>query len=100
MLPPLIGALGWRITSTATARFFKYWHVRRVLPAIMLIARMRAGTRVRRVSHLEKLEVEHANLQRTSDFVQGRLAELKEQRTHLGQLKFSVRRLRMVLPLA
>lgn len=100
MLPPLIGALGWRITSTATVRFIKYLRVRRVLPAIVLVSRMRASTRVRRISHLEKLEVERANLRRTSEFVQGQLAELKEQQAHLSQLKFSMRRLRMVLPLA
>jgi hypothetical protein len=100
MLPPLIGALGWRITATATVRFFKYWQVRRSLPAIVLISRMRAGTRVRRISHLEKLEVERANMRRTSEFVQSQLEELKEQQAHLSQLKFSVRRLRMVLPLA
>lgn len=100
MLPPLIGALGWRITATATVRYLKYLQVRRALPAIVLVSRMRASTRVRRISHLEKLEVERANLKRTSEFVQGQLAELKEQQAHLGQLKFSVRRLRMVLPLA
>jgi len=100
MLPPLIGALGWRITATATVRFLKYLQVRRALPAIVMVCRMRASTRVRRISHLEKLEVERANLRRTSEFVQGQLEELKEQQTHLGQLKFSVRRLRMVLPLA
>jgi len=100
MLPPLIGALGWRITATATVRFIKYLRVRRMLPAIVLVLRMRASTRVRRISHLEKLEVERANLKRTSEFVQGQLGELKEQQAHLAQLKFSVRRLRMVLPLA
>jgi hypothetical protein len=100
MLPPLIGALGWRITATATVRFLKYWHVRRVLPAIVLVSRMRAGTRVRRISHLEKLEVERSNLRRTSEFVLSQLAELKELQEHLSQLKFSMRRLRMVLPLA
>jgi len=100
MLPPLIGALGWRITATATVRFIKYLRVRRVLPAIVLVSRMRAGTRVRRISHLEKLEVERANLKRTSEFVESQLAELKEQQAHLGQLKFSMRRMRMVLPLA
>ncbi|MND07173.1 hypothetical protein D3C83_289840 [compost metagenome] len=65
-----------------------------------MIVRMRAGVRVRRTSHLEKLEVERANLRRTAEFVDSQLHELREQQSHLSKLKFSVRRLRMVLPLA
>jgi uncharacterized protein YaaW (UPF0174 family) len=100
MLPPLIGALGWKITSSATVRFMKYFQVRRVLPAIVLLTRMRSGVRVRRVSHLEKLESERNNLKTTTDYVEGQLLELQEQVAHLSHLKFSMRRLRMVLPLA
>lgn len=100
MLPPLIGALGWRITCGTSARFLHFWRVRRVLPAVVLIARMRSGVRVRRTSHLRKLEIEQQNLKKTTEFVEGQLLELKEQENHLSNLKFSMRRLRMVLPLA
>ncbi len=100
ILPPMVGALGWRITAGTSARFIRFWRVRRVLPAIVLIARMRSGLRVRRSSHLQKLETEQANLRRTAGFVESQLLDLREQETHLGQLKFSMRRLRMVIPLA
>ncbi len=100
MLPPLVGALGWKITAGSSARFLRFWRMRRVLPAIVLIARMRSGLRVRRNSHLQKLDTEQANLRRTSEFVESQLADLREQQAHLGQLKFSMRRLRMVIPLA
>lgn len=100
MLPPLVGALGWKIHAGCTARFLNFWRVRRVLPAIVLVARMRSGVRVRRAAHLERLAVEKENLRRTAAFVEGQLGELKEQQAHLGLLKFSLRRLRMVIPLA
>lgn len=100
MLPPMVGALGWRITAGTTARFLRFWRMRRVLPAIVLIARMRSGLRVRRTSHMQKLDTEQANLRRTAEFVEGQLLDLREQEGHLGQLKFSMRRLRMVIPLA
>lgn len=100
LLPPLIGALGWKLTASATVRYFKYWRLRRVLPAIILVSRMRSGIRVRRVTHLEKLENERVNLGRTTEFVHGQLLELREQQAHVSQLKFSIRRMRMVLPLA
>ncbi len=100
MLPPMVGALGWRITTGASARFVRFWRMRRVLPAIVLIARMRSGLRVRRASHMQKLDAEQANLRRTAGFVDGQLLDLREQEGHLSQLKFSMRRLRMVIPLA
>ncbi|WP_442889369.1 hypothetical protein [Congregicoccus parvus] len=100
MLPPLVGALGWRITAGSSARFFRFWRMRRVLPAVVLVARMRSGLRVRRASHMQKLDTEQANLRRTAEFVNGQLLDLREQEAHLAQLKFSMRRLRMVIPLA
>lgn len=100
MLPPMVGAMGWRITAGTSARLVRFWRVRRVLPAIVLISRMRSGLRVRRTSHMQKLDVEQANLRRTASFVEGQLVELREQESHLAQLKFSMRRLRMVIPLA
>lgn len=100
MLPPLIGALGWRITAGTSARFIQFWRVRRVLPAIVLMARIRSGLRVRRSKHLIKLETERDNLAKTASYVEGQLSDLREQLAHLGNLKFSMRRLRMVLPLA
>lgn len=100
MLSPLIGALGWKLTGSATVRYFKYWRLRRVLPSLIMISRMRSGVRVRRVTHLEKLENERVNLGRTNEFVHGQLLELREQQTHISKLKFSIRRMRMVLPLA
>jgi uncharacterized protein YaaW (UPF0174 family) len=100
MLPPLIGALGWKINAGCTARFVNHWRVRRVLPAVVLVARMRSGIRVRRTTHLEKLAVEKENLKRTGAFVESQLTELKEQQAHLSLLRFSMRRLRMVIPLA
>lgn len=100
MLPPLIGALGWRITAGTSARFISFWRVRRVLPAIVLMARVRSGLRVRRTKHLLKLETERDNLAKTASYVESQLTELREQLSHLGNLKFSMRRLRMVLPLA
>jgi hypothetical protein len=74
--------------------------MRRVLPAVVLVARMRSGLRVRRASHMQKLDTEQANLRRTAEFVNGQLLDLREQEAHLAQLKFSMRRLRMVIPLA
>ncbi|RME67189.1 MAG: hypothetical protein D6781_13710 [Verrucomicrobia bacterium] len=100
MLPPMVGALGWKIISGTTAKYLQYWRTRRVLPAVVLIARMRSGIRVRRTSHLQKLEAEQANLKRTAEFVEGQLQNLRQQEAHLQQLKFSMRRLRMVIPLA
>ncbi len=100
ILPPMVGALGWRIISGTSARFVQFWRTRRVLPAIVLISRMRSGVRVRRTSHLQKLDAEQANLRRTAEFVEGQLLDLREQEAHLVQLKFSMRRLRMVIPLA
>ena len=100
MLPPLIGALGWRITAGTSARFLAFWRVRRVLPAIVLMARVRSGLRVRRTKHLIKLETERDNLAKTASYVETQLTELREQHSHLSNLKFSMRRLRMVLPLA
>ena len=100
LLPPLIGALGWRITAGTSARFLQFWRVRRVLPAVVLMARMRSSLRVRRTKHLAKLETERDNLAKTASYVEGQLADLREQLAHLTNLKFSMRRLRMVLPLA
>ncbi len=100
MLPPLIGALGWRITAGTSARFLNFWRVRRVLPAIVLMTRIRSGLRVRRTKHLAKLETERDNLAKTASYVESQLTELREQHAHLNNLKFSMRRLRMVLPLA
>jgi hypothetical protein len=100
MLPPLIGALGWRITAGTSARFIQFWRVRRVLPAVVLMARIRSGLRVRRTKHLAKLETERDNLAKTASYVEGQLSDLREQLAHLSNLKFSMRRLRMVLPLA
>ncbi|MGH8021243.1 MAG: hypothetical protein ACREIA_23780 [Opitutaceae bacterium] len=100
MLPPMVGALGWKITAGTSARFVRFWRMRRVLPAVVLIARMRSGLRVRRASHMQKLDTEQANLRRTAEFVDGQLLDLREQEAQLGQLKFSMRRLRMVIPLA
>lgn len=100
MLPPLIGALGWRITAGTSARMLTYLRVRRVLPAIVLMARIRSGVRVRRTKHLIKLETERDNLAKTASYVETQLGELREQLAHLSNLKFSMRRLRMVLPLA
>ncbi|MBE2214670.1 MAG: hypothetical protein IAE82_12430 [Opitutaceae bacterium] len=100
MLPPLIGALGWRITAGTSARFLNFWRVRRVLPAVVLMARVRSGLRVRRTKHLIKLETERDNLAKTASYVENQLTDLREQLAHLGNLKFSMRRLRMVLPLA
>jgi uncharacterized protein YaaW (UPF0174 family) len=100
MLPPLIGALGWRITAGTSARFLQFLRVRRVLPAVVVMARIRSGLRVRRTKHLAKLETERDNLAKTASYVETQLSELREQLSHLGNLKFSMRRLRMVLPLA
>jgi hypothetical protein len=100
MLPPLVGALGWKITAGSSARFINFWRTRRVLPAIVLTARMRSSVRVRRTGHLKKLATEQDNLRKTADYVESQLGDLREQLGHLGQLKFSVRRLRMVIPLA
>jgi uncharacterized protein YaaW (UPF0174 family) len=100
MLPPLVGALGWRITAGTSARFINFWRVRRVLPAVVVIARMRSGVRVRRSVHLKKLATEQDNLRKTADYVESQLLDLREQQGHLSQLKFSMRRLRMVIPLA
>lgn len=100
MLPPLIGALGWRITAGTSARFLSFWRVRRVLPAVVLMARIRSGLRVRRTKHLAKLETERDNLAKTASYVETQLTDLREQLAHLSNLKFSMRRLRMVLPLA
>ena len=100
MLPPLIGALGWRITAGTSARLITFWRMRRVLPAIVLMSRIRSGLRVRRAKHLIKLETERDNLAKTASYVEGQLTELREQLAHLSNLKFSMRRLRMVLPLA
>lgn len=100
MLPPLIGALGWRITAGTSARFINFWRVRRVLPAVVLMARIRSGLRVRRTKHLAKLETERDNLAKTASYVESQLTDLREQLSHLSNLKFSMRRLRMVLPLA
>jgi hypothetical protein len=100
MLPPLVGALGWKITAGSSARFLNFWRVRRVLPAVVLTARMRSGVRVRRTAHMKKLATEQDNLRKTADYVESQLLDLRDQQSHLGQLKFSVRRLRMVIPLA
>lgn len=100
MLPPLVGALGWKIIAGTSAKFIDYWRTRRVLPAVVLIARMRSSIRVRRTSHLQKLDADQANLKRTAEFVDGQLLGLREQEAHLQHLKFSMRRLRMVIPLA
>jgi len=100
MLPSLIGALGWRITAGTSARLLSFLRVRRVLPAIVLMARTRSGLRVRRSKHLGRLETERDNLAKTASYVETQLSELREQLSHLGALKFSMRRLRMVLPLA
>jgi hypothetical protein len=100
MLPPMVGALGWRITAGTSARFLNFWRTRRVLPSLVLLARMRSGLRVRRTTHLKKLAIEQDNLRKTSEYVQSQLLDLQEQQNHLAQLKFSMRRMRMVIPLA